>query len=72
MVKINLVRLAGLVTMVVTGGAGAGEVAGVEDARVSRARVRRGRSTTILNSFFVPFGAFFSEGVFFKVSLTTG
>ena len=40
----------------------AGEVAGVEDARVSRARVKRGKST-IRNSF-IPLGFMFSEGGF--------
>ena len=46
MTRTNLVRLAGWVTMAVA----AGDVAGVEDASVSRVRVRRGKST-ILNSF---------------------
>ena len=46
---IHLVRLAGWVRMVVA----AGEVAGVEEARVSRARVKGGKST-IRNSF-IPF-----------------
>ena len=59
--RVNLVRLAGWVTMVVP----AGEVAGVEEARVSRARVRSCKST-ILNSFR-SFRSF-SEGRLFKVS----
>jgi len=41
-----LVRLAGWVTMVVA----AGEVAGVEEASVSRPRVRRGKSAILKSS----------------------
>ena len=59
----NLVRLAGWVTMVVAAGAGCrGEVAGVEEASVSRARVRRGKSI-ILNSF-IAFRYFLKVGLF--------
>ena len=44
--RMNLVRLAGWVTMVVA----AGEVAGVEEASVSRPRVRRGKSAILKSS----------------------